>query len=93
MKEKYKFLIKRILYYFYGEKFFKRFDYNWSNYPSRINIIQKIIDKQKYSNYLEIGCDNDENFSKVIIKNKIENGEAVSTDDFDNVFENNVSPN
>ena len=71
MKEKYKFLIKRILYYFYGEKFFKRFDYNWSNYPSRINIIQKIIDKQKYSNYLEIGCDNDENFSKVIIKNKI----------------------
>ena len=71
MKEKYKFLIKRILYYFYGEKFFKRFDYNWSNYPSRINIIQKTIDKQKYSNYLEIGCDNDENFSKVIIKNKI----------------------
>ena len=71
MKEKYKFLIKRILYYFYGEKFFKRFDYNWSNYPSRINIIQKIIDKQKYSNYLEIGCDNDENFSKVIIKIKI----------------------
>lgn len=71
MKEKYKFLIKRILYYFYGEKFFKRLDYNWSNYPSRINIIQKIIDKQKYSNYLEIGCDNDENFSKVIIKNKI----------------------
>ena len=71
MKEKYKFLIKRILYYFYGENFFKRFDYNWSNYPSRINIIQKIIDKQKYSNYLEIGCDNDENFSKVIIKNKI----------------------
>ena len=60
MKEKYKFLIKRILYYFYGEKFFKRFYYNWSNYPSRINIIQKIIDKQKYSNYLEIGCDNDE---------------------------------
>ena len=59
------------MYYFYGEKFFKRFDYNWSNYPSRINIIQKIIDKQKYSNYLEIGCDNDENFSKVIIKNKI----------------------
>ena len=27
------------------------------------------------------------------IKNKIEKGEAVSTDDFDNVFENNVSPN
>ena len=27
------------------------------------------------------------------IKNKIENGEAVSTDDFEDVFDTNVSPN
>ena len=40
-------------------------------YPSRIEVIQNIINKQKYQNYLEIGCDNDENFSKVIIDNKI----------------------
>ena len=71
MKEKYKFLIKRLLYYFYGEKFFKRLNYNWSDHPSRIEVIQNIINKQKYKDYLEIGCDNDENFSKVIIENKI----------------------
>ena len=64
-------LIKRFFYYFYGEKFFKRFNYNWSNYPSRFEIIQKIIDKKKYENYLEIGCDKDSNFSRIKIKNKI----------------------
>ena len=64
-------LIKRFFYYFYGEKFFKRFNYDWSNYPGRFEIIQKIIDKKKYENYLEIGCDKDSNFSKIKIKNKI----------------------
>ena len=64
-------LIKRFFYYFYGEKFFKRFNYNWSNYPSRFEIIQKIIDKKKYEDYLEIGCDKDSNFSKIKIKNKM----------------------
>ena len=65
------YLIKRFFYYFYGEKFFKRLDYKWSNYPSRVQIIQKIINKKKYENYLEIGCDQDFNFSKIKIKNKI----------------------
>mgnify|MGYP001385808686 CR=1 FL=1 len=64
-------LIKRFFYYFYGEKFFKRFNYNWSNYPTRSEIIQKIIDKKKYESYLELGCDKDSNFSKIKIKNKI----------------------
>ena len=60
-------LIKRFFYYFYGEKFFKRFNYDWSNYPGRFAIIQKIIDIKKYENYLEIGCDKDSNFSKIKI--------------------------
>ena len=64
-------LIKRFFYYFYGEKFFKRFNYDWSKYPGRFEIIQKIIDKKKYENYLEIGCDKDSNFSKIKAKNKI----------------------
>ncbi len=71
MKQKYKFLFQRILYYIYGEKFYKRLNYDWSNYPSRIKIIQKIISKEKYKDYLEIGCDNDENFAKIIVDNKI----------------------
>ena len=71
MKQKYKFLFQRILYYIYGEKFYKRFNYDWSIYPSRIEIIQKIISKEKYKDYLEIGCDNDENFAKIKVDNKI----------------------
>jgi len=65
------FLIKRFFYYFYGEKFFKRFNYNWANYPSRIEIIQKIIDKKKFQDYLEIGCDKNSSFNEIKIKNKI----------------------
>ena len=71
MRPKYKFLIKRILYYLYGEKFFKRLNYDWKDYPSRISIIQSIIDYKKYNDYLEIGCDQDENFSQIKIKNKV----------------------
>ena len=71
MKQKYKFLIKRLLYYIYGEKFFKRLDYDWKKYPSRSEIIQKIIDSKKYKNYLEVGCDKDENFSKINVEKKI----------------------
>ena len=71
MSQKFKFLLKRFLYYFYGEKFYKRLDYDWSKLPSRIEIIQNIINKQNYKNYLEIGCDNDENFSKISIKKKV----------------------
>ena len=63
--------LKRLLYYIHGEKFYKRLNYNWSDYPSRFEIIQKIIEKRKYENYLEIGCYKDANFSKIKIKNKI----------------------
>jgi len=70
MTQKKIYLFKRILYYLYGEKFFKRLNYNWSSYPSRFEVIQKIIEKKKYENYLEIGCDKDANFSKIKVKNK-----------------------
>jgi hypothetical protein len=71
MIQKYKFLFKRIFYFFYGEKFFKRLSYDWSKYPSRIEILQKIINQQNFNKYLEIGCDRNENFSKINIPNKI----------------------
>ncbi len=92
MKQKYKFLIKRLLYYIYGEKFFKRLDYDWKKYPSRSEIIQKIIDSKKYKNYLEVGCDKDENFSKINVEKKIgvdplKGGTLRMTSD--NFFKNN----
>lgn len=68
---KYIYLFKRINYYIFGEKFFKKFDYDWSKYPNRTKILQEIIDIKKYSIYLEIGCDQNENFSKIKILDKI----------------------
>ena len=71
MNQKLKFFFKRFLYYFYGEKFFKRLNYNWKLFPTRTKIIQEIINHRNYKSYLEVGCDNDENFSKIQIANKI----------------------
>ena len=71
MNQKLKFFFKRFLYYFYGEKFFKRLNYNWKLFPTRTKIIQEIINHRNYKSYLEVGCDNDENFSKIQIVNKI----------------------
>ena len=71
MKQKHIFLLKRFLYYIYGEKFFKRLNYNWSQFPSRMEIIQKIINQNNFKKYLEIGCDQDENFSKIKVENKV----------------------
>ena len=63
--------LKRLFYYIYGEKFFKQLDYDWSKYPSRSEIINKLISFKKYSSFLEIGCDKNANFSNVLIKKKI----------------------
>jgi hypothetical protein len=71
MKKKYTYLLKRILYLIYGEKFYKRLNYDWKKFPSRTEIIKNIISHKKYSTYLEIGCDQDENFSKIDLKEKI----------------------
>jgi len=71
MNQRLKNKFKRFFYLFYGEIFFKRFKYNWVNYPSKTEIMQKIINKKDFKSYLEIGCFEDENFSTIKIKNKI----------------------
>jgi len=71
MNQRIKDKFKRFLYLFYGEKFFKRFKYNWLNYPSKGQILQKIINEKKFESYLELGCFEDENFTSIKIKKKI----------------------
>tara|TARA_B110000971_G_C19993244_1_gene492951 strand:- start:957 stop:1631 length:675 start_codon:yes stop_codon:yes gene_type:complete len=71
MKKKYIYLFKRFIYFIYGEKFFKRLNYDWKIHPSRTDIIKKLINYKNYKNYLEIGCDQDENFSKIDLLDKI----------------------
>lgn len=63
--------LNRCYHYIFGEKFFKKINFNWDEYPSRYEIIQETISRKNYKNYLEIGCDKNELFSKIVIENKI----------------------
>ena len=63
--------LRRLYYFFTNERFSKKFDYDWHKKSSRFDIINKIKKKKKFESYLEIGCQSDVNFSKIIIKNKI----------------------
>ncbi len=56
----------------FKEFFFKKkLSFNWDKYPKRFEIINEIIKKKNFNNYLEIGCFNDDNFNKIKIKKKI----------------------
>jgi predicted O-methyltransferase YrrM len=65
------FKINKIYNYIFGEKFYKKLNFNWSEYPNRLEIIQNIITSRKYKKYLEIGCDKDQIFSNIAIDFKI----------------------
>ncbi len=57
----------------FGEKFRKEISVPkiFDNKIHRLNLINKIIRDFQLESYLEIGCDQDEVFSKVIVKNKV----------------------
>ena len=65
------FKINKIYYYLFKERFDKKIDFNFPDEINRWDLIQKIIDLNNFQNYLEIGCDGDDSFSKIKIKNKI----------------------
>ena len=75
MKKNFKF--NRLYHYIFGEKFYKKLEFNWNQYPSRYEIIQETINRKNYKSYLEIGCDQDELFSKIIIDKKIHTKKQV----------------
>ena len=68
---KYYYFLRKFFYLLYGEKFFKRLNYEWNYLPSRIDIVNNLIKCHNYKSYLEIGCNNDDLFSNVIIKRKV----------------------
>ena len=61
----------RIYYNLFIEKFNKKINYNFPDNYFRWDLIEYLINKYNYTNYLEIGCDRDQLFSKVKIQNKI----------------------
>ena len=68
---KFRKIINRIYYNLFIEKFNKKINYNFPDDYFRWDLIEYLIKKYNYTNYLEIGCDKDQLFSKVKIKNKI----------------------
>jgi len=63
--------LNKLFNYIFGEKFYKKLNFNWSKYPGRVEIIQKIIDLKNYKTYLEIGCDDNFVFNQIKLKDKI----------------------
>ena len=80
MSKKFQYILKRFLYYFYGEKFFKRLPYDWSKHPTRIRIIQEVINLKKYKpkiicieiNSYSISDVKNSDIYKYLIKNNFE---------------------
>ena len=63
--------INKIYNYIFGEKFYKKINYDFDNNLTRSLIVNNIIDRKKYETYLEIGCDKNILFNSVKIKKKI----------------------
>ena len=64
-------LFKKIYYLTFIENFNGKLKLNFPSNFYRWDLIKYLIDKNGYSDYLEIGCDQDQLFSKIEIKNKI----------------------
>lgn len=61
----------RIYHFIFIERFSKKLFFDFPKNIYRWNLIQMIINKYNFENYLEIGCDKDQLFSKIRIKNKV----------------------
>ena len=64
-------LIRKIYYKTFIENFKGKLNYNFPENFYRWDLIKYLIEKNSYKNYLEIGCDQNQLFSKVNIENKI----------------------
>ena len=63
-------IFNKIYYNIFVENFKGKLEYNFPQNYFRWDLIEYLINKYKFSDYLEIGCDQDQLFSKVRIKNK-----------------------
>ena len=61
---------KKVYYLTFIENFRGKLKYNFPTNYYRWDLIKYLIEKNRYSDYLEIGCDQDQLFSKIEIQNK-----------------------
>ena len=64
-------IFRKIYYKLFIENFEGKLNYNFADNFYRWDLIEYLIKKNNYKNYLEIGCDKNQLFSKVNIDNKI----------------------
>ena len=64
-------IFRKIYYKLFIENFKGELNYNFTENFYRWDLIEYLIKKNNYKNYLEIGCDKNQLFSKVNIDNKI----------------------
>ena len=64
-------IFRKIYYKLFIENFKGKLNYNFKETFYRWDLIEYLIKKNNYKNYLEIGCDKNQLFSKVNIDNKI----------------------
>ena len=64
-------IFRKIYYRLFIENFKGKLNYNFTENFYRWDLIEYLIKKNNYKNYLEIGCDKNQLFSKVNINNKI----------------------
>ena len=67
----FKLLFFRIYHFLFIERFFKKLSFSFPENIYRWDLIQLTIDKYNFQNYLEIGCDKNQSFSKIIVSNKV----------------------
>jgi hypothetical protein len=63
--------LNRIYYFLFVERYNKKLDIKFPKNIYRWDLIQHIIDKYSFKNYLEIGCDKNQSFSRINVKNKV----------------------
>lgn len=66
-----KLFLNRIYYFLFVERYNKKLDIKFPKNIYRWDLIQHIINKYSFKNYLEIGCDKNQSFSKINIENKV----------------------
>ena len=64
-------LKNRIYCFLFIERFNKKLQIDFPKNFQRWDLIQHLIDKYDYKNYLEIGCDKDQSFSKISVDTKV----------------------
>ena len=64
-------IINKIYYLLFVENFKGKLKFNFPLNYGRIELIDYLIKKNKYTDYLEIGCDRNQSFSNIKIKKKV----------------------